>query len=154
MAREPTGETKDLRTSVVEAMQAFDPETAWYLDRRKLRVVSVRHGVVSDPLLHAGDVEDDETRFVEVPAVTEAEVHEWMDEFVDAAAVPEVAACLDEKAGANARFVEKLARRFPEQLTAWNRFRHERVGGVADAWCARILAEPLPGDGVGLVSDD
>lgn len=142
-----SGETKDLRGQTAEALQATDPETAWYLDRRKLRIVSVRRGEVSDPLLRARDVEDDELRFVEVPAVTEAEVHDWMAEFVDGAGDPAVAACLDEKFGANLRFEERLARKSPEGLTAWHRFRQQRIHDVADAWLAKTLAEDVPGDG-------
>ena len=50
------GETQDLRAGLLEAFQATDSETSWFLDRRKLRVVWVRRGAVSDPLLRARDV--------------------------------------------------------------------------------------------------
>jgi hypothetical protein len=143
------GETQELRAGLLEAFQATDSATAWFLDRRKLRVVWVRRGVVSDPLLRARDVEDDEIRFVEIPAVTEAEVHVWMEEFVDEAAEPAVAACLDERAGANARFEQKLAALSPDALARWHRFRLERLRGVVDAWAGQVLAEHVP-DGGGL----
>jgi hypothetical protein len=141
---------KDLRTALAEALLATDSETAWYLDRAKSRVVSVCRGEVSDPHLRAADVEDDELRFVEIPAITEAEIHEWMEDFVEDAAeptAPAAAACLDHKPGANTRFEERLARRAPEALTAWHRFRHARVLALADTWAAVALAAPAPGEG-------
>ena len=145
---------QDLRRAVADAFRATDSATAWYLDRAKLRVVHVRHGEVSDPLLDAADVEDDELRFVEIPAVTEAEIHEWMAEFVIEYGDPKVTACLDEKKGANARFELRLTSRAPDALVAWHKFLHERVLAAAAAWTERSLSEPIIGDGVGLAGDD
>lgn len=150
-------EEKDLRTALAEALQATDAETAWYLDRRKLRVLSVSAGEVSDPLLRAADVEDDEIRFAEIPALTEAEVHGWMEDFAEEAAPEHAAAagaCLDHKPGANARFEERLARRAPATLQEWHRFRLARVVAKAAEWCDAALAEKFAGDGRGLVADD
>lgn len=147
------GETRDLRSGLLEAFQATDSETAWFLDRRKLRVVWVRRGAVSDPLLRARDVEDDEIRFVEIPAVTEAEIHEWMEEFAESAADPGVAGCLDERAGANARFEQRLAQHSAAALADWHRFRLDRLGAVVDAWTARALEERIPG-GDGLTAGE
>lgn len=141
----PTDETKDVRTALVEAFQAADSETAWYYDRAKDRVVSVKHGVVSDKLLRARDVEDDELRFVEVPALSEVEIHGWIDDFVAETDRADVAACLDRKAGANARFEERVAKKLPDVLPAWHRYRHGRVQETADAWIAGIRAEHVPG---------
>ncbi|MCE9636722.1 MAG: hypothetical protein K8T90_13545 [Planctomycetes bacterium] len=148
---------KDLRAAVAAALQASDAETAWYFDRVKLRVVSVKYGAVSDPLLRARDVEDDEIRFIAVPAVTAGEIHLWMEAFVDdpsneGNAV--VGASLDSKTGANARFEERLAKRAPEALTAWHRYRQARMFEAADAWIAGALTQPTPGDGIGFVTDD
>lgn len=145
---------KDLREAVAEAFRATDSETAWYLDRAKRRVVRVRHGETSDPLLDAADVEDDELRFVEIPAVTESEVHDWMAEFVEQHGDAKVAACLDEKKGANARFELRLSTRAPDALVAWHRFLHAHVLAEAAAWTERTLSEPVIGDGVGLAGDD
>jgi uncharacterized protein UPF0158 len=150
-------EEKELRAAVVEALRATDSGTSWYLDRRKARVVSVAGGQASDPLLHAADVEDDEIRFVEIPAVTEAEVHGWMEDFVEEAGAEDsaaAAASLDHKPGANARFEERLSRRAPATLSAWHRFLQARILAKAETWCAAALSEPIPGDGRGLVADD
>lgn len=150
-------EVNDLRAAVAAALQASDAETAWYFDRVKLRVISVKHGAVSDPLLRARDVEDDEIRFIAIPAVTAGEIHLWMEEFVDdpaQAGNAVVAACLDSKTGANARFEERLAKRAPEALTAWHRYRQARMFEAADAWIADARNEPAPTDGIGFVTDD
>lgn len=150
-------EEKELRMAVAAALQAADAETAWYFDRVKSRVLSVKYGQVSDPLLRARDVEDDEIRFVEIPAITHGEIHLWMEAFVEDPANtgnPAVAAWLDSKSGANARFEERLAKRAPEVLTAWHRFRQARLLEAADAWIANAENEPVPGDGIGFVTDD
>lgn len=139
-----SGETKDLRTALVEAFDARDSETAWFLDRRRERVVWVRRGTVSDPLLRARDVEDDELRFVEIPAVTEAEIHDWMADHAESCGDPAVASCLDERAGANVRFEEKLAALGPEPIAAWRRFRLARLRELVDAWVTPVLAERIP----------
>lgn len=139
------GETADLRAALLEAFQATDSETAWFLDRRKLRVVTVRRGVVSDPLLRACNVEDDEIRFVEIPAVTEADLHVWMEAFVDGSDDPRVGACLDQRFGANGRFEEKLGALDPDVLRSWRQFRLAQLGAEVDAWTARALDDPAPG---------
>jgi hypothetical protein len=80
-----------------------------------------------------------------------------MEAFVDDpsnAGNPVVVASLDSKTGANARFEERLAKRAPEALTAWHRFRHARIAEAADAWIASAMNEPVPGDGIGFVTDD
>jgi len=137
-------ESTDLRTRLAEAILAADPEVAWYLDRRRMRVVRVEHGVVDDPLLRASEVKDDDVRFVEIPAVTEAEVHEWMAEFADEGGFDGAAAALDERRGANRRFEAKLSEISADALTAWHRFRQARVGELAESWLAVVRAEPLP----------
>lgn len=142
-------EEKDLRAAVAGAMAAADAETGWYLDRRKAQVVTVRHGVVSDPLLRARDVEDDELRFVEVPAIAEADLHEWIADFVAESGSGAAAKAFDERAAANARFEERLRRASPETLTEWHRFRQARIDAAAGAWLSATLAADLPG-GAGL----
>ena len=133
-----TAETKDLRTALAEAFEAADAETAWYLDRRRRRVVSVRHGETSDPELTANQVEEDEERFVEVPCVLEADLHEWILAFADERGDPVVAACLDERKDANARFAATLARRQPETVPLWNAWRRDRVLERVDAWLGEL----------------
>lgn len=140
-----SAETKDLRTALAEAFEAADAETAWYLDRRRSRVVSVRHGETSDPELSADEVEEDEERFVEVPAVPEVDLHEWIVAFIEERADPAVEACLDERKGANARFVASLGRRRPEVVPVWNAWRRSRVLDRVDAWLAEVGGAQAPG---------
>lgn len=143
----------ELGEALVAAFQAADSETSWFLDRRRTRVVTVKRGVVSDPLLRARQVEDDEIRFVEIPAVTEAEIHDWMEEFADESPDPAVGACLDQRAGANERFETKLAALPGGRLTEWHRHRLARLREVVDAWAVRTLAEPIPGGDTGAGDD-
>ena len=79
--------------------------------------------------------------------MTEAEVHEWMEEFADRSGDAAVAACLDERAGANARFEQKLGAHSRDALADWHRFRLDRLRAVVDAWTAHALAEHVPGGG-------
>ena len=132
--------TKDLRTALAEAFEASDAESAWYLDRLRRRVISVRRGETSDPELSAREVEEDEDRFVEVPIVREADVHEWIADFVQERDDAVVASCLDERKDSNARFVAALGRRRPEAVPLWNRFRRARVLDRVDAWLDEVEA--------------
>ncbi len=150
---------RDLRTQLIEAFQATDSATAWFLDRDEERVVWVRGSKVSDETLTAKQVDEDEERFLEIPPILESDVHDWMTEFAEGSDDPKVAACLDHKAGANGRFLIRLEKRSAAALTEWRRFRLAKVGAAVDTWLADVAAgkydvrEPLdggaaiPGDG-------
>lgn len=128
----------DLETQLREAFTADDPEAAWYLDRAEERVVRVAHGVTSIPDLSASDVEEDDARYVEIPVVTESDVHLWMEEFVDLQPDPAIAPLLDEKQGANRRFLDRLAASHPDVLKAWRSFESARVEEALAAWRATL----------------
>lgn len=126
----------DLGTQLREAFTATDPEAAWYFDRAMERVVRVSHGATNIPDLPAEDVEEDEHRYAEIPAITESEVHLWMEEFVEAHPDPKVAALLDERQGANARFVAKLEAANPAAFAEWKSFHAARVEDAIAVWRA------------------
>jgi hypothetical protein len=142
---------RDLRTQLIEAFQAADSAVAWYLDRDEDRVVWVKGPKVSDETLTAKQVDEDEERFLEVPPVFESDVHDWMTEFAEEHSDAKVTACLDHKAGANARFLMRLEKRSAAALTEWRRFRLAKIGEAVDAWLAGVAAgrfdvrEPLNG---------
>lgn len=142
---------RDLRTQLIEAFQASDSAVAWYLDRDEERVVWVKGSKVSDETLSAKQVDEDEERFLEVPPILESDVHDWMTEFAETSDDPKIAACLDHKAGANARFLLRIEKRSPAALTAWRKFRLAQVGAAVDTWLADVAAgkydvrEPLDG---------
>jgi hypothetical protein len=138
--RRPTGEAPvpDLATQLRDAFTADDPEAAWYFDRDMDRVVRVAHGATNIPDLLAADVEEHEDRFVEIPPITEHETHEWMENFVEACGDEKVASFLDERQGANARFLSKLAASDPAALIAWKAFHAARVAETVAAWRAEI----------------
>jgi hypothetical protein len=129
---------KDLATLVRDAYVADDPEAAWYLDRAGGRVVRVSHGATDDPELTAEEVERDYERWAEIPALTESELHEWMEEFVEERADPRVTALLDERQGANERFVEHLAQTDAAAFAAWKAFHAARVAAAIAAWRAEL----------------
>ena len=128
----------DLPTQLQEAFTAVDPEAAWYFDRVLARVVRVSHGATNVPELPAADVEDDEERYVEIPTVTEGDTHAWMEAFVEACGDEKVASYLDEKHGANARFLARLAKSDPAAMIAWRAFHAARVAETVAAWRAEI----------------
>ncbi len=118
-------------------MGTFDAEAAWYLDLEHRRVVRVRGGVVSDPDLAPEDVDTQETRFVEIPAVTRGEEFLWMQDFLDEH--PEIGASvrLDRRQDGDARFVKALERAAEGAPDAWRAFRRERLLEVASDWLGR-----------------
>jgi len=128
----------DLATQLREAFTADDPVAAWYFDRDMERVVRVAHGATNIPDLPAEDVEDDDDRYAEIPPITEIETHEWMEAFVEACGDEKVASLLDERQGANARFLAKLAASDPAALIAWKAFHAARVAETVAAWRAEI----------------
>lgn len=128
----------DVATQIRDAFTAVDPEAAWYFDRDLERVVRVAAGATSIPDLPAEDVEEDEDRYVEIPTVTEGETHAWMEDFVEACGDERVAALLDERQGANARFLSKLAASDPAAHMAWKAFHAARVAEAVAAWRAQI----------------
>lgn len=131
------GSEPDLDTQLREAFTAADPEAAWYFDRAMERVVRVSHGVTNIPDLPAQDVEEDDARYVEVPAVLESEIHDWMERFVEGRADAKVAAFLDEKLGANARFLKRLAADAAASAD-WKAFHAARVAEAVAAWRAGL----------------
>lgn len=128
----------DLETQLREAFTADDPEAAWYLDLEEDRVVRVCRGATNIPDLPARDVEDDEERYAEIPAVTESELHLWMEEFAEDHPDPKVAELLDEKQGANGRFLSKLEKRLPEAFAQWKAYRAARTQTALDTWRAGL----------------
>ncbi len=128
----------DVETQLRDAFTADDPEAAWYFDRAMERVVRVSHGATNIPDLAADDVENDEERYVEIPTIAESELHGWMEEFVEARGDERVASCLDERQGANARFVKRLAEADAAALVAWKEFGAARVAAAVAAWRAEI----------------
>jgi hypothetical protein len=126
-------EEQDVRAALAEALQAADPEAAWYFDRVARRVVTVRAGETDVPELDAEDVEEDEERYVAVPALTEAELHAWMVEFV-LGREPELDGLLDARKGANRRFLAALGARHPQALADWRAHLEVRVLACVDAW--------------------
>jgi hypothetical protein len=134
----PSPEEKDLETQLREAWVADDPEAAWYLDVALQRVVRVCRGATNVPDLPAAEVEDREERYLEIPAVTESQLHDWIEEFADDVADPAVAALLDERLGANERFLAGLARTAPAAFERWKAFRAGRVAAAVAAWRAQV----------------
>jgi hypothetical protein len=128
----------DLATQLREAFTADDPEAAWYFDRDMERVVRVAGGATNIPDLKAADVEDDEDRFAEIPPITEIDAHAWMEAFVEACGDEKVASLLDERVGANARFLAKLAASDPAAMIAWKAFHAARVAETVAAWRSEI----------------
>lgn len=126
----------DVETQLREAFTAVDPEAAWYFDRDLDRVVRVSRGATSIPDLPAEDVEEDELRYAEIPAITESDVHLWMEEFVAQDADANVAPLLDERLGANARFAAKLAAYDAAAFARWKAFHAARLAAVIAAWRA------------------
>ena len=136
--RRASDSTPDLDTQLRDAFVADDPEAAWYFDRVALRVVRVSNGATSVPDLPADDVEDDEDRYAEIPALTESEIHAWMEEFVEQHADPKVATLLDERQGSNDRFLKKLAASSSSAAAEWSAFRAARVAETVVAWRATL----------------
>ena len=128
----------DVDALLREAFTADDPEAAWYLDKDEPRVVRISHGTTSIPDLLAEDVEEHEERYVEVPAVTDSQLHLWIEDFVEERADAKVTALLDEKHGANARFLKKLAAADAAAFDAWKKFHRARVDAAIVAWRAEI----------------
>lgn len=125
---------KDLETQLRDAYLADDSEAAWFLDRAEPRVVRVSHGETNIPDLTADEVEGDESRYAELPVLTESELHEWMEDFVGAHPDSRVAPLLDERLGANKRFVERLAESVPEAHKEWRAFHAAHVAAALTQW--------------------
>ncbi len=136
--KRPPGDASgpDLGAQLREAFTTTDPEAAWYFDRAMERVVRISHGVTSIPDLPAVDVEEDERRYCEIPAITESEIHLWMEEFALAHEDPKVATLLDERHGANERFLSKLTAANPAAFGEWKTFHAARVDATVAAWRA------------------
>jgi hypothetical protein len=135
--RSPDSREPDLDAQLREAFTADDPEAAWYFDRAMDRVVRVAQGATNIPDLPAQDVEDDEGRYAEIPALTDGELHEWIEQFVEERDDPAVTALLDERVGANARFLKRLAGN-EAAYAAWKAFHARRVAEALAAWRAGL----------------
>lgn len=131
--------TDDLIRSVANAMGTFDALAAWYLDTGLARVLEVRDGiVVEDEELSPDEVDRDEGRFVEIPAATTTDEHEWLEAFQEAHGADWPSIRLDERAGANQRFLKALRKAQPDAHTVWSRFRVERLRELAREWLAQV----------------
>ena len=124
----------ELETELREAFVADDPEAAWYFDRAEERVVRVAHGETDIPELPAEEVEEDDERYVEIPAVTDSELHDWIEEFVDEQSDPAIAALLDERQDANARFLQRLAATNAAAFVQWKAFHERHVDEAIAGW--------------------
>ena len=136
MAEEP-----DLLTALCAAFAAGDPTVAYYLDRSRRGVVRVADGRADVQYVTAQEVEDDEDRFVEIPAVTVTDDFVWMQEFVEETDDPRIARLLDLKKGATKRFVKALPQAGPDAVDAWRVFRTGRLRSRAAEWLAEWLPE-------------
>ena len=130
----------DVDAQLRAAFVADDPEAAWYFDRVAIRVVRVFNGATNIPDLPADDVEDDEDRYAEIPALTESETHGWMEVFVEQHPDAKVAPLLDERQGSNARFLTKLAAASPAAFADWTALRAARLAETVAAWRAGLTA--------------
>jgi len=128
------GPEPDPLSATATAMGTFDALAAWYYDRREARVVVLRDGRSNEPGLDAEAVEKDEQRFVEIPAVTRAEEHVWLEEFQDAHGADWPHIRLDLRKGSGERFLKALTKNRPEVLTIWEAFRGERLLELAREW--------------------
>lgn len=120
------------------AVDENDPRASWYLDTEKHRVVEARDGRTNCQDLTAEEVEEDERRFVEIPAVTTTLEFTWIEDFVAETADWRLDRILDRKQGAVKRFLEKLPRAYPEAQGEWRAFRAQRVAELVDDWLAGL----------------
>ncbi len=120
------------------AAAAGDRTVDVYLDRERLVVVKVKNGVCTPGDLDPRDVERDEERFAEIPVVTNITEYLWMQDFVEehveSRGDQRVAAFLDGRAGANARFLKRLAEQAPAVLADWVAFRAARIDEMTRDW--------------------
>jgi hypothetical protein len=124
---------------VAVAMGTFDALASWYVDRSLRRVLEVREGqVVQDEELGPEEVDRDEDRFVEIPAVTTTDEHEWLEDFQDLHGSDWPGIRIDERAGANQRFLKALRKAHPDAHTQWSRFRGEKLRERAAEWLLTV----------------
>lgn len=137
--KRPSGDASepDLDAQLREAFTADDPESAWYFDRVAERVVRLAHGATNIPDLPAQDVEEDDDRYLEIPAVTEGELHDWIERFVEGEDDAQIAVLLDERQGANARFLKRLAGQ-SDAFARWTAFRAARVAEAVEEWRSQV----------------
>ncbi len=127
-------EPVDTVPALAEAMGTFDSLAAWYLDRAETRVVVVRDGRASEPDLDVACIDKDEERFVEVPAVTRAVEHEWLEDFQEAHGADWPHIRLDLRKGSGERFLKALKKSRPETIATWEAFRGARLLALAREW--------------------
>jgi len=125
---------EDLVSSIVEAMSTFDPAIGWYFDAERRLAVRIEGGVCSDRLLTQEAVDDDAERFLEIPALLRIEEHEWMTDFVDQHENPRLGRMLDDRKGANARFLDRLQQHHQAVIAEWETYRAERLRLHAAEW--------------------
>jgi uncharacterized protein UPF0158 len=125
-----------LDLAVAEAMGTFDSLVAWYLDRQENRVVMIRDGVCSAHDLLRAAVEDDEERFIEIPAVGDGDDHGWMADFQEEQGSDWPHIRVDNRSGATRRFLKALGKNHPEAIEAWKVFRLVRLRAAAATWLA------------------
>ncbi len=115
-------------------MGTFDARAAWYLDTAENRVVVVRGDSVSALELTADQVDHDEMRFVEIPALTRAHDHEWMADFFLENRSTWKGPHFDDKKGAEKRFAKALAKQGADAETRWQTFHTARLHDLATDW--------------------
>ena len=123
-----------LRAAVAEGDKTVDV----YLDLERLIVVKVKDGRCHPDDLDAGAVEEDEVRFAEIPVITEIDEHLLMQDFVDERDEKRVTACLDDRVGANARFLKRLGKQAPDALADWEAYRAAHVERLVAEWLAEL----------------
>lgn len=128
-----------------DAVAAGDPSVDVYLDVERLVVVKVRDGVCDPDDLVAEEVEADEERFAEIPVVTEIDEYLLMQEFVEERDEKRVTALLDGRAGANARFLKRLAKQAPDALADWEAVRRTHVTELVAEWLRDLGVETVAG---------
>jgi hypothetical protein len=129
-----------LRTAVATGDKTVDV----YLDVERLVVVKVKDGRCVPEDLDADTVETDEERFAEIPVITEIDEHLLMQDFVDDRDEKRVTACLDDRVGANARFLKRLSKQAPDALPDWEAYRTAHVAQLVAEWLDELGVETAP----------
>ena len=135
--------SEELVDSVAEAMGTFDALIGWYLDLSERTVLEIRNGqVLHHPELTPDEVDADENRFLEVPAATTPDEHDWLQDFQEAHGSDWPHIRVDRKKGANQRFLKSLRKSQPAAVAQWDTFRREHLVELAREWLAGVPAAP------------
>jgi len=121
-----------------KAVAVGEPLVGVYLETERLLVVKVKDGRCVPDEFDAETVERDEARFAEIPVVTTSDEYLWMRDFVDERGEKRIAALLDGRAGANARFLKRLGKQAPDVLAEWESFRTRCIHELVDDWLGEL----------------